>query len=89
MLTLLCFKLLYPDAVFLSRGNHETDSMNKVYGFEGEVKAKYSDVAFKFFSEIFNSIPLGNLIGNKILVIHGGLFSRDDVTIDEVFFFLC
>ena len=29
-------------------------------------------------------MPLGNLIENKILVIHGGLFSRDDVTIDEV-----
>ena len=56
-----------------------------MYGFEGEVKAKYSDVAFKFFSEIFNAIPLGYLIQNKIFVIHGGLFSRDDVTIDEVF----
>lgn len=41
-------------------------------------------MAFKFFSEIFNAVPLGNLIQNKILVIHGGLFSRDDVTIDEV-----
>jgi serine/threonine-protein phosphatase 5 len=76
--------MLYPKAMFLSRGNHETDDMNKVYGFEGEVKAKYSNVMFKLFSEIFNAIPLGNLIGNKILVIHGGLFSRDGVTLDEV-----
>ena len=26
----------------MSRGNHESENMNKMYGFEGEVKAKYS-----------------------------------------------
>ncbi|KAJ3158659.1 Serine/threonine-protein phosphatase 5 [Geranomyces michiganensis] len=82
--TLFAFKLLYPDSVFLSRGNHETDDMNKVYGFEGEVKAKYSEAAFKLYSEIFNAIPVGNLINEKILVIHGGLFSRDGVMMDEL-----
>ncbi|KAJ3194573.1 NADH dehydrogenase [ubiquinone] flavoprotein 1, mitochondrial [Irineochytrium annulatum] len=84
MMTLLTYKVLYPDALFLSRGNHETDDMNKVYGFEGEVKAKYTDLTFKLFSEIFNAVPLGNLIGGKILVIHGGLFSRDGVTMEEL-----
>ncbi|RKO88807.1 Metallo-dependent phosphatase-like protein [Blyttiomyces helicus] len=84
ILTLFSFKWLYPDSVFLNRGNHETDDMNRAYGFQGECKAKYSEAAFRFFSEIFNAIPLGNLIGNKILVVHGGLFSRDDVTIDEL-----
>ncbi|KAJ3287813.1 Serine/threonine-protein phosphatase 5 [Borealophlyctis nickersoniae] len=84
ILTLFTFKCLYPNAVYLSRGNHETDDMNKVYGFEGECKAKYSDATFKLFSEIFNAIPLGNLIQEKILVAHGGLFSRDDVTMDEL-----
>lgn len=76
ILTLFAFKLLYPNSLYLSRGNHEADDMNRVYGFEGEVKAKYSEATFKLFSEIFNAIPLGNLIQNKILVIHGGLFSR-------------
>ena len=84
ILTLFSYKLLYPSALFLSRGNHETDDMNKVYGFEGEVKAKYTAVMFKLFSEIFNAVPLGNLIGEKIFVVHGGLFSRDGVTLEEV-----
>ncbi|KAJ3119565.1 Serine/threonine-protein phosphatase 5 [Physocladia obscura] len=84
ILTLLAFKTMSPSCIYLSRGNHETDDMNKVYGFEGEVKAKYSDVMFKLFSEIFNAVPLGNLIGGKIFVIHGGLFSRDGVTMDEI-----
>lgn len=84
ILALFIFKLLHPGSLYLSRGNHETDDMNKVYGFEGEVKAKYSDVTFKLFSEIFDAVPLGNLVGGKIFVIHGGLFSRDGVTMDEI-----
>ncbi|KAL2915985.1 Palmitoyl-protein thioesterase 1 [Polyrhizophydium stewartii] len=84
ILTLFSFKLLYPNAVYLSRGNHETDDMNRTYGFEGEVKAKYSNLTFRLFSEIFNALPIGNIIQSKILVVHGGLFSRDDVTIDDL-----
>ncbi|KAI6169978.1 Serine/threonine-protein phosphatase [Aphelenchoides bicaudatus] len=35
--TLFGFKMLYPDHFHLSRGNHESDTMNKVYGFGGEI----------------------------------------------------
>jgi serine/threonine-protein phosphatase 5 len=41
IITLFAFKVLYPNHLFLARGNHESRSMNKMYGFEGEVKAKY------------------------------------------------
>ncbi|KAJ2017077.1 Serine/threonine-protein phosphatase 5, partial [Coemansia sp. S610] len=34
-------KLLYPNAFFLNRGNHESIDMNQLYGFEGEVRHKY------------------------------------------------
>ena len=37
ILTLFAFKALYPQHVHLSRGNHESKGMNKIYGFEGEV----------------------------------------------------
>lgn len=36
-MTLMAFKVLYPAHMHLSRGNHESQSMNKIYGFEGEV----------------------------------------------------
>ncbi|KAI9498777.1 Metallo-dependent phosphatase-like protein [Zychaea mexicana] len=84
ILTLFAYKWLYPTRLYLARGNHETDNMNKVYGFEGEVKAKFSEMMFKLFSETFNALPLAHVIGHKILVVHGGLFSKDDVTLDDI-----
>lgn len=42
-LLLYAFKWFRPHGLFLNRGNHETDDMNKVYGFEGECKAKYNE----------------------------------------------
>ncbi|KAF7731723.1 hypothetical protein EC973_008895 [Apophysomyces ossiformis] len=84
ILTLFAYKWLYPDRLYLARGNHETDNMNKVYGFEGEVKAKFSEMMFKLFSETFNALPLAHVIEHKIMVVHGGLFSKDDVTLDDI-----
>jgi len=83
-LLLFSYKLLYPQNFFLNRGNHETDDMNRVYGFEGECKAKYNERTFKLFSESFSALPLATLIGAKYLVLHGGLFSDDKVTLDDV-----
>jgi serine/threonine-protein phosphatase 5 len=42
-LLLYAYKWMRPNCFFLNRGNHETDDMNKVYGFEGECKAKYNE----------------------------------------------
>ena len=81
---LYSLKLLYPDNLFIDRGNHETDDMNQVYGFQGEVKAKYTDRLFRCFSESFNCLPYSTLIGHEYLVMHGGLFSKDNVTLDDI-----
>ncbi|KAF6827444.1 serine threonine-protein phosphatase 5 [Colletotrichum plurivorum] len=83
-LLLYAYKWLRPKGFFLNRGNHETDDMNRVYGFEGECKAKYNDRIFKLFSESFSALPLATLIGTKYLVLHGGLFSDDKVTLDDI-----
>ncbi|KAG8342876.1 putative Tetratricopeptide repeat PPP5 TPR repeat region Calcineurin like phosphoesterase [Trypanosoma vivax] len=84
VMTLFTYKLLYPDHFFLSRGNHEGVAMNRVYGFEGEVTQKYDSQLFHLFSEVFNALPTGHIINNEVFVVHGGLYSRDDVTIDDL-----
>lgn len=53
ILVLLCFKLLYPDNVFLNRGNHEARDINSRDGFEKECLKKYGLTVFDLFSEVF------------------------------------
>lgn len=52
-LLLYAYKWLRPQGMFLNRGNHETDDMNKVYGFEGECKAKYNERLVNFVEKGF------------------------------------
>ena len=60
----------------MSRGNHESENTNKMYGFEGEVKAKYSANMVDLFTEVYNWLPLCHCINQRVLVMHGGLFAK-------------
>ncbi|KAH3851149.1 serine/threonine-protein phosphatase 5-like [Dreissena polymorpha] len=82
--TLFSFKLLYPNHFFMSRGNHESYTMNQMYGFEGEVKHKFTAKMADLFTEVFNWLPLCHCINGKVLVMHGGLFKDDSVTLDDI-----
>jgi serine/threonine-protein phosphatase 5 len=55
-----------------------------MYGFEGEVVHKYSKKVFELFTEIFCYLPLAAVLNKRVLVVHGGLFSKDGVTLDEI-----
>mmetsp|Transcript_7904 Transcript_7904/g.13991 ORF Transcript_7904/g.13991 Transcript_7904/m.13991 type:complete len:522 (-) Transcript_7904:195-1760(-) len=84
VLTLMAYKLLYPQHMHLLRGNHETINMNRIYGFEGEVKAKYDDKIMDLFTEVFQWLPLCATINKKVVIMHGGLFSKDGVKLDDI-----
>lgn len=91
ILTLLAIKVWCPEAIHLTRGNHESQNMNRIYGFEGEVHAKYTETVFGLFSEFFQSLPLAYILdgskepnGRKAFVVHGGLFSKDGVTLADI-----
>ncbi|ODN74317.1 hypothetical protein L202_06735 [Cryptococcus amylolentus CBS 6039] len=83
-LTAFAYKWLYPNYVFINRGNHETNDMNKVYGFEGECKAKLGEMTFKLFADVFTMLPLAVLLsaslpptspkseGSKPAILHEG-----------------
>ena len=84
ILILFAYKCLYPAHMHLNRGNHETTQMNKMYGFEGEVVAKYGREMMALFTDIFQWLPLAHVIGGKVLVLHGGLFSKSETSLDDL-----
>lgn len=83
-LTLLAWKVTCPESLYLARGNHETHNMNKIYGFEGEVRQKFSQNLCDVFRETFCWLPVGHVLNGKVYVVHGGLYARDGVTLDEL-----
>jgi serine/threonine-protein phosphatase 5 len=84
MMMFFCFKLMYPTNFHLLRGNHESRSMNQIYGFQGEVVAKCDEKSFELFTECFNWLPLCAVLGGKVMVVHGGLFGEDGVKLDDI-----
>lgn len=74
ILLILALKLRYPDKLSILRGNHETRQITQVYGFYEECLRKYqSSVVWKTITDLFDYFPLGALIDNSILCLHGGL----------------
>lgn len=81
---LLALHAAHPESVILNRGNHEDHTICTVYGFQRECKEKYDELTFGMFAEVFRFMPLFAVINDAVLVIHGGLFHRDGVTLDDL-----
>lgn len=70
---LLAFKLKFPNHLFLLRGNHESQQINRMYGFYDECKRRYGVKTWKDFGQCFNALPVCAVIDERILCMHGGL----------------
>lgn len=77
ILTLFAFRALYPGALLMARGNHETESLTRTYGFSFEVTTKYSPAFDSLMTEVFCYLPLAHILRNKIFVVHGGLSAEE------------
>jgi serine/threonine-protein phosphatase PP1 catalytic subunit len=73
IILLLCYKLRYPENFFLLRGNHESASITRIYGFYDECKRRTTIKTWKKFVNVFNCMPIAALIASKIFCVHGGL----------------
>ncbi|XP_017868182.1 PREDICTED: serine/threonine-protein phosphatase alpha-3 isoform-like [Drosophila arizonae] len=80
---LLSLKLIYPNKVFLLRGNHESQSLNRVYGFYDECKRRYTVKLWKTFVDCYNCMPVAAIISDRIFCCHGGL-SQSLTKLDDI-----
>lgn len=72
---LFAFKIKFKNNFFILRGNHESRSINQVYGFLQECKERFKNGAkiWKLFNNIFDWMPISGLIEDRILCMHGGI----------------
>uniref|UniRef100_A0AC35FQS3 Serine/threonine-protein phosphatase n=1 Tax=Panagrolaimus sp. PS1159 TaxID=55785 RepID=A0AC35FQS3_9BILA len=77
---LSCLKIVYPDKIYIVRGNHEEESLNRAYSFYEEVICRFSSdkrkdgyAMYENFKNLFMHLPLAVLIGGRVLGMHGGL----------------
>ncbi|KAH0789628.1 Serine/threonine-protein phosphatase ppe1 [Histomonas meleagridis] len=77
-------KVLYPDRIYLLRGNHECRQVNQQYGFYEEFFQHYGHAGlWRVCNEVFDLLPIGAVISNKIFCVHGGL-SPEIKLIDQI-----
>ena len=70
---LLALKLQYPKYVFMLRGNHETEEMTTDFNFRTQVLDRFDEDIYQEFLDLFDSLPLGCVVNNKLLCVHGGI----------------
>ena len=70
---LFCYKILYPNKIFMLRGNHECSYINRLYGFYDECIKRFNIDVWKEFGKVFNCLPIAATIDEKIFCIHGGI----------------
>ncbi|KAJ7249915.1 serine/threonine-protein phosphatase PP1 [Mycena rebaudengoi] len=80
---LLAYKIKYPENFFLLRGNHETASISRIYGFYDECKRRYTVKLWRAFIDCFNCFPIAAIIDDRIFAMHGGL-SPDLQSMDQI-----
>ena len=76
---LYALKLKYPSQIHLIRGNHEDPAINCIYGFKDECRRRLKEdpdmpgSCWKLINQSFEYLPVGAIIEERVLCIHGGI----------------
>ncbi|EDS38371.1 phsophatase-2a [Culex quinquefasciatus] len=81
---LVALKVRYRERITILRGNHESRQITQVYGFYDECLRKYGNPnVWKYFTDLFDYLPLTALVDGQIFCLHGGLSPSID-TLDHI-----
>ncbi|GMT13245.1 hypothetical protein PFISCL1PPCAC_4542, partial [Pristionchus fissidentatus] len=77
VMALFIFKILYPDTIFLLRGNHEFAANNRKDGFGAEMYDRFdeddAELLYAVINNTFGYLSIAAIIGNKIFCAHAGV----------------
>lgn len=87
IILLLCLKILYPQSLYMIRGNHECESVTSVYGFKRDcanrfgpnMYSNYCSISsvgnrvYKKFIKCFKCLSYAAVINDSYLCVHGGI----------------
>ncbi len=81
---LVALKVRFKDRITILRGNHESRQITQVYGFYDECLRKYGNAnVWKYYTDLFDMLPLTAVVENSIFCLHGGLSPNLD-TLDQI-----
>jgi len=70
---IMALKVRFPERIHILRGNHESRQITQVYGFYDQCLKQYgSPNVWKYFTDLFDYLPLSIVVDNKIFCVHGG-----------------
>ncbi|MFX0008919.1 MAG: metallophosphoesterase [Candidatus Hermodarchaeota archaeon] len=74
LLAVLVLKILDPKRYYILKGNHESEEINRYYGFYEDFTQKLGHrVQFDSINDIYTHLPYCALINDHILCVHGGI----------------
>eukprot|EP00357_Protocruzia_adherens_P011762 CAMPEP_0115012316 /NCGR_PEP_ID=MMETSP0216-20121206/24649_1 /TAXON_ID=223996 /ORGANISM="Protocruzia adherens, Strain Boccale" /LENGTH=470 /DNA_ID=CAMNT_0002381319 /DNA_START=932 /DNA_END=2344 /DNA_ORIENTATION=+ len=80
---MFAIKLNFPSTIVMLRGNHECRHMTSFFNFRQECLYKYDEEVYTAVMDCFDALPIGCIINEKFLGVHGGI-SPDLKTVKDL-----